>query len=142
MAVLKLSTPGVYVQEIPAFPPSVAEVETAIPAFIGYTEKSQRFAPDDLKMIPTKVTSFRQYSLWYGEAQQETADSVKIAVDDSGAGNAKVIVAPVDGKQSVHNLYYALKHFFDNGGGTCYIVSVDKYAAPPGAAKTADLIKG
>lgn len=33
-------TPGVYIQEISKFPPSVAEVETAIPAFIGYTEKA------------------------------------------------------------------------------------------------------
>ena len=32
-------TPNVYVEEISTFPPSVAEVSTAIPAFIGYTEK-------------------------------------------------------------------------------------------------------
>jgi phage tail sheath protein FI len=31
-------TPGVYVEEISKLPPSVAQVETAIPAFIGYTE--------------------------------------------------------------------------------------------------------
>lgn len=28
-------TPGVYVAEVPSFPPSIAPVETAIPAFIG-----------------------------------------------------------------------------------------------------------
>ncbi|MFC3362471.1 hypothetical protein ACFOG5_04690 [Pedobacter fastidiosus] len=33
-------TPGVYINEINNFPPSIATVETAIPAFIGYTEKS------------------------------------------------------------------------------------------------------
>ena len=32
-------TPGVYVQEVSTLPPSVAEVATAIPAFIGYTER-------------------------------------------------------------------------------------------------------
>ncbi|MBV8577532.1 MAG: hypothetical protein JOZ58_21145, partial [Acetobacteraceae bacterium] len=31
-------TPGVYVEEISTLPPSVAEVSTAIPAFLGYTE--------------------------------------------------------------------------------------------------------
>ena len=31
-------TPGVFVEEIPKLPPSVAQVETALPAFIGYTE--------------------------------------------------------------------------------------------------------
>ncbi len=30
-------TPGVYVEEISTLPPSVAEVSTAVPAFIGYT---------------------------------------------------------------------------------------------------------
>jgi uncharacterized protein len=33
-------TPGVYIEEIPHLPPSIASVETAIPAFIGYTEKA------------------------------------------------------------------------------------------------------
>ena len=28
-------TPGVYIEEIPKLPPSIASVETAIPAFIG-----------------------------------------------------------------------------------------------------------
>lgn len=32
------NTPGVWVEEIPTLPPSVAQVATAIPAFIGYTE--------------------------------------------------------------------------------------------------------
>ena len=36
-------TPGVYVVEIPLLPPSVAQVETAIPAFIGYTQKAVGF---------------------------------------------------------------------------------------------------
>jgi uncharacterized protein len=33
-------TPGVYIEEISKFPPSIAEVATAIPAFIGYTQKA------------------------------------------------------------------------------------------------------
>lgn len=33
-------TPGVYTQEIATLPPSVAEVSTAVPAFLGYTEKA------------------------------------------------------------------------------------------------------
>jgi uncharacterized protein len=33
-------TPGVYVAEIPAFPPSVVGVATALPIFVGYTEKA------------------------------------------------------------------------------------------------------
>jgi len=36
-------TPGVYVEEISKLPPSVAQVETAIPAFIGFTEKGEKW---------------------------------------------------------------------------------------------------
>jgi len=36
-------TPGVYVEEISTLPPSVAEVATAVPAFLGHT----RTAPAD-----------------------------------------------------------------------------------------------
>lgn len=36
MAVMK--TPGVYIVEKSAFPNSVVEVATAVPAFIGHTE--------------------------------------------------------------------------------------------------------
>ena len=37
-------TPGVYTEEITRFTPSIAAVETAIPAFIGYTEKAMEDA--------------------------------------------------------------------------------------------------
>ena len=38
------NTPGVYVEEISTLPPSVAEISTAIPAFLGYTEKGPSIA--------------------------------------------------------------------------------------------------
>ena len=38
---LNLRTPGVYVVEESKFPPSVVPVETAIPAFVGYTSVTQ-----------------------------------------------------------------------------------------------------
>lgn len=60
MAVLKLSTPGVFVQEISSLPPSVAEVETAIPAFVGYTEKADQFTggTNTRKMLVTRSVKF------------------------------------------------------------------------------------
>ena len=36
---LNLRTPGVYVVEESKFPPSVVPVDTAIPAFVGYTQR-------------------------------------------------------------------------------------------------------
>ena len=35
-----MKTPGVYVVEKSAFPNSVVQVATAVPAFIGYTQKA------------------------------------------------------------------------------------------------------
>jgi phage tail sheath protein FI len=54
-------TPDVIIEEISVFPPSVAEVETAIPAFIGYSEKARRLKDDDLLNTPTRVKSLLEY---------------------------------------------------------------------------------
>lgn len=142
MAVLKLSTPGVYVQEIPSLPPSVAEVETAIPAFIGYTAKADQFAAGDLKMIPLKISGFSDFQQYFGGPPTESTDSISIAVSDLGGNQFSVAITQDPTKKSNYILYYAVQHFYDNGGGTCYIVSVDKYGALPGTIKSADLIKG
>jgi phage tail sheath protein FI len=37
---LNLATPGVYTQELNAFPNSVVAVPTAVPAFVGYTARA------------------------------------------------------------------------------------------------------
>lgn len=52
-------TPGVYVEEISKFPPSVAGVATAIPAFIGVTEKY----PTDQ---PVRITSLLDFEEKFG----------------------------------------------------------------------------
>ena len=142
MAVLKLSTPGVYVQEIPSLPPSVAEVETAIPAFVGYTEKADKLSAGDLIMIPTKISNFTEFTTLYGNAPSETDDSIKISVTDSGSSQYDVKFEYDSTKRSKYNLYYSLKSFFDNGGGTCFIVAVDTFAGGAGAVKVDDRTKG
>ncbi|RWX51820.1 hypothetical protein VU01_10777, partial [Candidatus Electrothrix marina] len=71
-------TPGVYVEEIVKFPPSVAPVETAIPAFIGYTEKAQEISPDDLLNKPTKIGSLAEYELNFGGGAAPTVNSVTL----------------------------------------------------------------
>src|SRR6185295_6259377 len=140
MAVLKLSTPGVYVQEIPSIPPSVAEVETAIPAFLGYTEKADRLAPGDLKLIANKINNLAEYVQFYGGAATEKDDSVTIDLKDHGSNSYDIAVKIDPAKNSKHSLYYSVKHFYDNGGGTCYIVSVDTYAGAAGNLKADDFI--
>ncbi|HEY4594389.1 MAG TPA: phage tail sheath family protein, partial [Thermoanaerobaculia bacterium] len=106
-------TPDVYVEEISVFPPSVAEVETAIPAFIGYTEKAMKVAADDLHLKPTKIYSFKEFESHYG---LPPADA--IAVTFTAASGAVAVTEPA----VTYLLYYSVKMFFDNGGGQCYTV--------------------
>ena len=142
MAVLKLSTPGVYVQEISTFPPSVAEVETAIPAFIGYTEKADQSAAGDLVMVPNKITCLSDFEYFYGGPPTETDDSITINVKDHGSNNYDITFGYTDAKRSNYNLYYSIQHFYANGGGTCYIVSVKTYTDGAGNVDAKDLEDG
>jgi phage tail sheath protein FI len=135
MAVLKLSTPGVYVQEISTLPPSVAEVETAIPAFIGYTEKADRLVAGDLLMIPNKIGSLSEFEQFYGDPPTESNASISVTVKDSGSNQYEIIFGYDSSARSKYLLYYSIKHFYDNGGGTCYIVAVDTYKTPSSVSK-------
>lgn len=58
-------TPGVYIKEKNAFGTSVVEVETAVPAFIGYTEKALN-GTEDLTGKPFKITSMAEYIQYFG----------------------------------------------------------------------------
>ena len=60
-----LMTPGVYIEEKNAFPGSVVAVDTAVPVFIGYTQNAERNGKS-LVGIPTRITSFAEYSLYFG----------------------------------------------------------------------------
>src|SRR5512138_3336323 len=115
-------TPDVYVEEISVFPPSVAEVESAIPAFIGYTGKALR-KTEDLTLKPTMIRSYTQFEEYFGEPEP-LAIAVNVTVDGDGAITALGVVPP----ELKHNLAYSMKMFFDNGGGKCYVVSVGSYA--------------
>lgn len=130
-------TPGVYIEEIPKFPPSVAPVETAIPAFIGYTQIAEDLVPGDLTLKPTRIASLVEYEKYFGFAQPEENINVTITEVQDGSGNTlsiKAIAEVADADRSRHLMYYALQNFFANGGGPCYIVSVGGYKATFGSA--------
>jgi phage tail sheath protein FI len=113
-------TPGVYIIEKNAFPNSVVEVPTAVPAFIGCTEKALRGA-ESLAGIPTRITSLAEYNKWFGGAPPLTLTFKPR--DDDHPEPYRVEVADA---QRFY-FYNSLRMFFDNGGGPCYIVSVDTY---------------
>ena len=61
-------TPGVYIKEKNAFGTSVVEAETAIPAFIGFTEKAKLREDGDLNNVPWKISSMNEFIQYFGEA--------------------------------------------------------------------------
>src|SRR5688572_21144364 len=115
-------TPGVYVEEVSTLPPSVAEVSTAVPVFIGYTEKS-----GDLRYQPVKIDTMLEFEENFGKAFPE---SFELTTKTTSTG--EVVIGSVT-RKSTRNylLYYSLKLFFDNGGGSCYIVSTGDFNQTP-----------
>jgi len=110
-------TPGVYIVEKNAFPNSVVEVPTAVPAFLGYTEKAVR-GNTPLTNVPTRITSLAEYEALFGGAPLVKFD----LVEEVGKLTPSVVMS------SQYLLYFGLRMFFDNGGGACLIVSVGGYS--------------
>jgi phage tail sheath protein FI len=108
----------VYIEEISGLPPSVAEVETAIPAFIGYTASATAVTTGDLHRTPRRIRSLLEFETCYGK---ESSYSLARANID-GMGN--FLSAEISNH---YYLYDSLRLFYDNGGGDCYIVSVGTY---------------
>lgn len=132
-----LKTPGVYIDEIAKFPPSVAQVETAIPAFIGYTQKARKDG-EDVTMRPVRITSLLDFVEIFGEPQEEINIIVNFEQQlDLGKIRKEIVTSEFDtsdGKgASKHVMYYALRAYFDNGGGPCWIVSIAPYIAEIGS---------
>jgi phage tail sheath protein FI len=130
-------TPGVYIEEIPKFPPSIAPVDTAIPAFIGYTELAIDRDGSDLTRRPKRIESLVEYALYFGGPQRETGITVTIeetTVATPGKPVGITATAAIDkGLRSKHILYYAMQLFYANGGKSCYIVSIGPYKPAVGA---------
>ena len=116
-------TPGVYIEEIAKFPPSVVPVETAIPAFIGYTANTT-YQGETLINRAVAVDSFLEFEQIFGAAAAITGLTVVVDAD----GNiVEGISDPNQGDLARFRLAYALRHFYDNGGGKCYIISIGNY---------------
>ncbi|MCY1662548.1 MULTISPECIES: phage tail sheath family protein [Chryseobacterium] len=126
---MNYKTPGVYVEELAKFPPSVAQVETAIPAFIGYTEKGP-------KNEPTRISSLLEYENLFGKAKNEGKE-IKISVKDN-----TVSTTFEDSKLGKFKMYHAMQMYFANGGGPCYIVSVGVASGYPTEVLKSELETG
>ena len=130
-------SPGVYIEEVSLFPPSVAEVETAIPAFMGYTVTATKDGAPITE--PLKISSLIEFEQYFGTAPKSNAlatvkvseDPLIVKKDDPDPAQKtyekhvayKVQLIPGD-KIAFSIFYYAIRMFYENGGGECYIASV------------------
>lgn len=150
---MAMKTPGVYIVEKNAFPNSVVEVATAVPAFIGYTERAVNGGRSLLNQ-PWRISSMNEYIAYFGNkappkfaltleaappppaaaGSPAAAPPTPPAVDDRAA-RAQTTVFECNGKKykltraagvdgGRYLMYQAMQHFFANGGAACYIVSV------------------
>ena len=124
-------TPGVYVKEISKLPPSVAQVETAIPAFIGFTEKAEKGGVG-LVGKPTRIKSLNEYEDIFGSINPSrtngtgTVTNIRIDVSvEIDGGVIKRIIPVLNSASTVFHMYHSLQFFFANGGGPCYVVSAE-----------------
>ena len=106
-----IATPGVYVNEISVLPPSVAQVATAVPAFIGYTEKAvdEKGIPL-VGIVPTKIFNLKEYEQQFGKGVNETGITVDVVLTTTPSVTVSAtakITTP-----SVHNMYYAVRLYF------------------------------
>lgn len=122
-----MKTPGVYIVETNAFPNSIVEVATGVPAFVGYTQK----ADDDGRPLlgrAVRISSMVEFERCFGQAAP-LAFAVREAANGEGGD-----VRASDGTDLVveltsppFRLHAAMRHFFANGGGPCWIVSVGDF---------------
>lgn len=131
-----IKTPGVYVTEIDAFPPSIAQIATAVPVFIGYTATAVDSNGNGLTNKPTRITSMLEYELYFGKPQLETGITVTInqTFNSGGVMLAETITPsfPTLALKSKHIMHQSLRFYFSNGGGPCYIISVGPFKAAVG----------
>ena len=123
---MQYKTPGVYIVEKNAFPNSVVEVATAIPVFIGYTEKAAD-GPVDKSYTPTYIASLADYIRYFGGAP---TPSFSLSSTLAVAQDAKTRFF----------LYHSVMLYFANGGGPAYVISVGSYANATANGKASERI--
>lgn len=118
-------TPGAYTEEKNAFQNSAVAVETAVPVFIGYTEKAAR---KDKSLIgeSIRVSSFAEYLQWFGGAyhhQFHLSNSAGSSPATITSFTDDMVVKPGE----MFYFYNCLRLFYQNGGSNCYILSLGTY---------------
>jgi hypothetical protein len=130
---LTLKTPGVYIEEKNAFSNSVVAVATAIPAFVGYTERAM-FKGKSLLNKPIRIDSLLEFENFFGGGAHTVYDLAEIAdpeAEDAPETDLILLDKHLSATPQPGTLFYmyeSIKLFYQNGGATCYVVAVGTYS--------------
>jgi len=121
-----LKTPGVYIVEKDTGANAVVQVATAVPIFIGFTERAE-INGKSFHRKPVHINSLSEFEVFFGKAPVPV---FTVKPGDKGRGEININGQPYTLQQSANSnfyLYNSLRLFFDNGGADCYIISVGQY---------------
>jgi len=127
--------PGVYIEESDTFENNISESPTAVPVFIGFTQKL-KYGNDELRNEFTQIGSLGEYIEYFGEAPTSEFELTEYT-DSESKDEISDSTIEIEGKtytveqtSEKYSLYNAIRFFFQNGGRSCYIVSVGDYTEP------------
>lgn len=119
--------PGIKIKEKRIFGRNVPTNDTAVPVFIGYTQKASAEV--------VRINSLKEYVEKFGGGFYP--------IPEAGEDDKSIDTAATDGNKPpnrVFFLYESIKLFYTNGGSTCYVVSVGEF--DKGKVKKEDLLAG
>ncbi|WP_395753719.1 phage tail sheath family protein [Prosthecobacter sp.] len=140
-------TPGVYINEVNAFPNAVVPVATAVPVFIGYTMRADYKGKSYLNQA-VEINSMQDFMNFYGVMTTATPPGpapemqqyapIYHILASRGEGDVTIGGKPLDllpDPSTIYYLYNSIKLFYQNGGSTAFIVSVGLIGPPPSPSK-------
>lgn len=139
----KFATPGVYINEVDAFPNAVVAVATAVPVFVGYTPKAE-YAGKSLLNTPQKISSMQEFAAYFllddplppaDPARQYSPGYFLVTQTETAASGPSLEIGDqpytlLPDPATIYYLYNSVRMFYQNGGGDAYIVSVGAYGPP------------
>ncbi len=133
---LNRSTPGVYINEIPAFGNSIVGVATAVPIFIGYTQ----FAGDpttgaSLYNTPVPISSMTEFSQYFGGAAEIDYTVSQIAPPNPPSGSASSTSGSTSSGAAAAPTP-AFTAYYTSGTAAPYTVSLEGFGLAPNAASS------
>ena len=99
-------------------PPSIVQVSTAIPVFLGYTKTNYPATSTEAQAV--RIASLKDYEDTFGEGVEYTFQYTQ-------TGGVYTVTKP----DMNFFLYESIRLYFLNGGGACYIISLGEATGQP-----------